>query len=41
MKFSLLLPTLGTRESEIKNLFESLENQTYKKFELIVVSQGT
>lgn len=40
MKFSLLLPTLGTRESEIKNLFESLENQTYKKFELIVVSQG-
>ncbi|WGX75941.1 glycosyltransferase family A protein [Paraclostridium bifermentans] len=40
MKFSLLLPTLGTRELEIKNLFESLENQTYKKFELIVVSQG-
>ncbi|GAA0707315.1 hypothetical protein GCM10008904_16430 [Paraclostridium ghonii] len=40
MKFSLLLPTLGTREKEIKVLFESLKNQTYKNFELIVVSQG-
>ncbi|MGL5754011.1 MAG: glycosyltransferase family A protein [Paraclostridium sp.] len=40
MKFSLLLPTLGTREKEIKRLFDSLKKQTYKKFELIVVSQG-
>ncbi|MGL5558917.1 MAG: glycosyltransferase family 2 protein [Paraclostridium dentum] len=40
MKFSLLLPTLGHRENELNRLFESLENQTYKNFELIVVSQG-
>ncbi|CEN84199.1 family 2 glycosyl transferase [[Clostridium] sordellii] len=40
MKFSLLLPTLGTRENEIKNLLDSLKKQTYKNFELIIVSQG-
>ncbi|RDY25018.1 glycosyltransferase family 2 protein [Romboutsia maritimum] len=37
---SLLLPTLGRREKELIRLFESLENQTYKDFEVIVVSQG-
>ena len=40
MKFSMLLATLGTRELELEKLFDSLREQTYKNFELIVVSQG-
>ena len=36
---TLILPTLGEREFEINRLFDSLENQTYKDFEIIVVSQ--
>lgn len=40
MKVSLLLPTLGGREKELIRLFNSLEVQTNKNFELIVISQG-
>ncbi|MCM2675725.1 glycosyltransferase family 2 protein [Alkalicoccobacillus plakortidis] len=36
---SIIIPTLGTREQELSRLFESLENQTSTKFEVIVVSQ--
>lgn len=36
---TVILPTLGEREKEIKRLFESLDKQTYKNFEVIVVSQ--
>ena len=37
---SLLIPTLGTREKELKRLITSLEAQTYKDFEVVIVSQG-
>ncbi len=37
---SLILPTLGNRVEELKRLFKSLEAQTYKDFEVIIVSQG-
>lgn len=37
---SVLVPTMGTREMELKRLIQSLENQTYKDFEMIIVSQG-
>ncbi len=37
---SILLPTLGERLSELKRLFDSLEEQTNKQFELIIVTQG-
>lgn len=40
MKFSMLLPTLGSREEELIRLFDSLENQIHKNFEVIVVTQG-
>lgn len=36
---SIIIPTLGTREQELSRLFESLESQTSKNFEVIVVSQ--
>ena len=36
---SLIVPTLGERDKEIKRLFQSLNRQTYKNFEVIVVSQ--
>ncbi len=36
MKFSLILATLG-RDKEVTNFLESLKNQSYKNFELIVV----
>lgn len=36
---SAIVPTLGTRKLEIKRLFDSLDNQTYKDFEVIIVSQ--
>lgn len=36
---SLILPTLGTREKEINRLFNSLESQEDKEFEVIIVSQ--
>jgi len=39
MKFSLIIATLG-REKELYNLFESLVNQLYKNFEVIVVDQN-
>ena len=39
MKFSILLPTLGTRKNEVDRLFKSLEQQTYKDFEIVIVSQ--
>ena len=39
MMITLILPTLGQREFEIKRLFNSLESQTYNDFEVIVVSQ--
>ncbi|MDK0538606.1 glycosyltransferase family 2 protein [Clostridium perfringens] len=40
MKFSLILVTLG-RDKELYNLFESLLNQEYKNFEVIVVDQNS
>lgn len=40
MKISVLIPTLGTRQKEIVRLLESLEKQSYKKFEIIFVTQG-
>lgn len=36
---SLVLPTLGTRVVEITRLFESLKNQNYTNYEVILVSQ--
>ncbi|WP_439291306.1 glycosyltransferase family 2 protein [Lonepinella koalarum] len=39
MKFSLVTATLG-RVDELKTLFDSLFNQTYKNFELIIVDQN-
>lgn len=39
MKFSLVMATLG-RSVEIERLFNSLSNQTYKNFEVIVVDQN-
>ena len=36
---SLLVPTLGQRESEFKRLLDSLAAQSYKNIEIIVVSQ--
>lgn len=39
MKISLILGTYGSRLDEMKRLFDSLENQTYKNFELIVGTQ--
>ncbi|MFR3098221.1 MAG: glycosyltransferase family 2 protein [Mediterraneibacter gnavus] len=39
MKMSVLVPTLGAREKEIKRLLETLEKQSYKNFEIIFVTQ--
>ena len=39
MKFSILLPTLGIRKQELNRLLESLNEQTYKDFEIVIVSQ--
>lgn len=39
MKISVLVPTLGTREKEIRRLLETLEKQSYKDFEIIFVTQ--
>jgi glycosyltransferase involved in cell wall biosynthesis len=39
MFISLIVPTLGSREFEIRRLLDSLKSQTYKNFEIIVVSQ--
>ena len=39
IKISVLVPTLGVRKNEIKRLLTSLEKQTYKKFEIIFVTQ--
>jgi glycosyltransferase involved in cell wall biosynthesis len=39
MKVSLILATLG-RSAEVKDFFDSLLNQTYKNFELIIIDQN-
>ncbi|MEO0172697.1 MAG: glycosyltransferase family 2 protein [candidate division WOR-3 bacterium] len=39
MKFSLIMATYG-RDKEIENFLNSLKNQTYKNFELIVIDQN-
>ena len=39
MKISVLVPTLGKREKEIRRLLETLEKQSYKDFEIIFVTQ--
>ena len=39
MKFSILLPTLGIRKNEVDRLLNSLKQQTYKDFEIVIVSQ--
>lgn len=36
---SLILPTLGIRDKELSRLISSLNNQKFKDFELIIVSQ--
>lgn len=36
---TLIVPTIGTRESELKRLVDSLNMQSYKSFEVIIVSQ--
>jgi glycosyltransferase involved in cell wall biosynthesis len=40
MKISLLLATLG-RSFELERFMTSLDNQTYRNFELIVIDQNT
>lgn len=40
MFFSILAPTLGNRKPELERLLGSLEKQTFKDFEVIVVSQA-
>lgn len=39
-KISILVPTLGDREKELKRLFESIAKQEYKNIEVIIISQG-
>ena len=39
MRFSILLPTLGIRKQEIDRLFKSLKEQTYKNFEIVIISK--
>lgn len=39
MKFSIVIPTLGTRSPEFVRLLNSIQEQTYKNLEVIVVSQ--
>ncbi|WP_409252043.1 glycosyltransferase family 2 protein [Bacillus sp. SCS-153A] len=36
---SVIVPTLGTKPEELKRLFQSLDNQSYQDFEVIIVSQ--
>lgn len=36
---NVIVPTLGTRVEEIKRLLNSLENQSYKKINVIIISQ--
>lgn len=38
--FSLLLPTLGTRENELRRLFDSLLDQEKVDIEVIIIAQG-
>jgi Glycosyltransferases involved in cell wall biogenesis len=40
MKISLLLPTLGERDYELERLLNSLIEQEYKDFEVIIISQA-
>ncbi|MBC2317993.1 glycosyltransferase family 2 protein [Listeria booriae] len=37
---SVIVATLGTRFTELKRMLETLENQTYKHFEVIIVLQN-
>lgn len=37
---SIIIPTLGTREAELRRLFQSMEEQTEQRFEAVVVSQA-
>lgn len=39
LKISLLVPTLGERESEFARLLDSLKAQSYRNLEIIVISQ--
>lgn len=39
MFYSILVPTMGTREKELRRLFESLVEQTFRDFEVVVVTQ--
>lgn len=39
MEISILLPTLGERKEETIRLFDSLVNQNYKNFEVVIISQ--
>ena len=39
MKFSLILATLG-RDIELVSFLNSLKNQTYRDFELIIIDQN-
>ena len=40
MKFTIFTPTYNRKEL-LKNLYESLKNQTYKDFEWIIVNDGS
>lgn len=40
MKVSILIPTLGEREEEIKRLLNSLQAQKYANIEVVIVSQS-
>ena len=37
--FSIVIPTIG-REKELEKLLESIKQQNYKKFEVIIVDQN-
>ena len=39
MKMSVLVPTLGQREKEIIRLLDSLQNQNYDNYEIVIVTQ--
>jgi glycosyltransferase involved in cell wall biosynthesis len=40
MKITLLIPTIGQKSAELAVLLESLNNQRYKNFEAVVISQA-
>lgn len=39
-KISIIVPTIGEREIELKRLFDSIAKQEYKNTEVVVIAQG-